>query len=402
MKILFVVDEFPFPPRNGVTLPTANIIELFIKRGFHVDLLHLVVSDDLVDYGLAKSKGISACALILMRRFEQVRSIIKELIGVSAVFEAWRPDGRIVGDPLLSEYDLVWASPIRPFGLFLKYHEKINIDAAYFMAAINDSYALTLYGLSNKQVGFLAKFTYRMRAHAMRSIEKRMLKAADYIAVQSKREIDYFSCLYAGERAPKLIELKNGVSDYLFQPRQEVEYDLIFVGSLDAFYRSSLDWFVREVYCNLPGPRPSFAIIGRGATEDDILAFNMLSIKYFPYVDDISGFYLKSTILVAPIFKGFGTINKVIEAMAAGCVVIGDHTAFNGIDNFSHLSEGIVAESPSDFVRNINLILGDRELAKRIGGNARDLMRKDFSWDSRFEVLIKSMNFRDNLHMHDF
>jgi len=138
-------------------------------------------------------------------------------------------------------------------------------------------------------------------------------------------------------------------------------------------------------------PRPSFVIVGAGAKDEDIKKFSDLSIEYHPFVEDIYHFYLKSKILVAPIFKGYGTINKVIEAMAAGCVVVGDKTAFNGLENFVPGRDAFVAESPGEFLDCIKRTLADPSKAEMIGENSRALMRKDFSWNSRIDTVLSRL-----------
>lgn len=392
MNILFVVDELPFPPRNGVTVPIANFIELFSANGFRVDILLLDISDsDLVKNTKFKNV-VTAFAQLPLKRTGRIIGLFSELLGRSALFEAWFPRGGLVGDKLLPHYDLVWASPIRSYGLWLKFNKIINISSNNLIAAINDSYTLTLRELSNRKTIWLQRWFYRCRALAMHGVEKKLLKRADIVAVQSKREIDFFREMFTESEAPEVIELKNGVALTLFQDRPAAMLDILFVGSLDAFYRPTLDWFIREVYSKMPIPRPSFSVIGRGATEEDIRRFSELSINYLPFVEEIANFYLTSRILVAPIFKGYGTINKVIEAMAAGCVVVGDRTAFNGLENFVVSRDGLIAESPDDFSSCILAVLADPRWASEIGENARKLMQKDFSWASRLHCVLSRLN----------
>ncbi|TPQ39603.1 glycosyltransferase family 4 protein [Cupriavidus pinatubonensis] len=388
MNVLFVVDEFPFPPRNGVTLPVANFIELFNERGHRVDLLLLNLPGSPTAGNGKLSRAVTAFGQVQLERTGRFRGLVQELTARRALFESWSMKGQLSGDGLLTHYDLVWASPIRPYALWLELQYRLGIRADKIMAAINDSYTLTLSELSKRKTIGLERLIYRARARAMRSIEKNRLMKADFIAVQSKREVEFFRELISGVELPAVIEVKNGVASGLLKDRLRAEFDLLFVGSLEGFYRPTLDWFIREVYSKMPIPRPSFVVIGSGATEEDKRKFAELSITYLSFVDDIYRWYLVSKILVAPIFKGYGTINKVIEAMAAGCVVVGDRTAFNGLENFVPNRDGLVADLPGEFMDSILNVLADPCLAEEIGDNARNLMRKDFSWDSRINFVL--------------
>ncbi|MHB1200379.1 MAG: glycosyltransferase family 4 protein [Polaromonas sp.] len=391
MNILFVVDEFPFPPRNGVTLPVANFIKLFAKKGFRVDLLLLGISDAEDHQNIELAHMVTEVVRIPLKRSERVFGLFLELIGKKALFEAWSVKRMPSGGRLLAHYDLVWASPIRSYALWLRLKSMLGTEANRVVAAINDSYTLTLMELSKRKETAFKRWGYICRASAMRGIERRLLAKADLVGVQSKREIDFFRLDFPLGQRPEVIELKNGVAPNLFKARDAVVYDLLFVGSLDDFYRPTLDWFVREVYSKMEIPRPSFAIIGAGATDEDIKKFADFSIEYFPFVEDIYHFYLTSRILVAPIFKGYGTINKVIEAMAAGCVVVGDKTAFNGLENFVPNRDALVAESSSEFLDCITEMLADSSRAEVMGKNARKLMHKDFSWDNRIDIVLSRL-----------
>lgn len=389
MNILFVVDEFPFPPRNGVTIPIAAFIDLLASKGYRVDILVLNISEYNALINNQAKGPVTSIAEIRLKRSGRLAGLVLELVGRRALFEAWSLVGVLTGDKLLTHYDLVWASPIRAYALWLNIKSVLNISSHKIMAAINDSYALTLMELAKRKRNPLEKWLYNSRAIAMKGIEIELLKQADFIAVQSRREVNYFQKEFLSGESPAVIELKNGVAPQLFEDRADCQCDILFVGSIDAFYRPSLDWFIREVYSKIDAPRPRFTIIGSGATAEDEKKFAEYSITYIPFVENIYEYYLKSKILIAPIFKGFGTINKVIEAMAAGCVVVGDPTAFNGIENFVANRDGLVANTPEEFLNAISNVLADPFLASEIEKNARTLMRNEFSWTSRLNSVMQ-------------
>lgn len=387
MNILFVVDEFPFPARNGVTIPVANFIKSFHSKGHLVDLLYFDTGDNYpVDANLMSS--VNYVHRVPLSRKNKFKGLFNELRGDEAIFESWEIAATSKDSyKFLQSYDLVWASPIRPFALWLKFRKDFGIDAGNVVASVNDSYELTLRALSKKKNNFLLRKLYEMRASAMSSIESGLLEKANFVAVQSQKEVDFFESKKNNNL--NIIELKNGVSENYFTGCSDKEYDLIFVGTLDDFYKNSLKWFINNVYIKLSEPRPSFIIIGKGATSKDIELFRKLSIKYIPFVDELDPFYFKSKILVAPIFKGYGTINKVLEAMAAACVVIGDETAFNGIEGFIDSTHGLIANNESQFIEKIQFVLKNKNIAKNIGENSRDLMIKNFSWDSRVDKFLE-------------
>lgn len=390
MNVLLIVDEYPFPPRNGVTVPIANFAMQLASANCKVDMLWFDLESSRVPVQRADGGSIGELIRIPMERQGLLRRAIAECTGIAPAFSAWSPIGELPV-AVRKHYDLAWASPIRAFGLWLAQREALGVAADRTWAVINDSYTLSLLELAKRQRTWGSRLLYRLRARGMKVIEPRLLTQADTVAVQSAREIEFFRRAFADAASPRLLELKNGVSDALFAQRSVPVRDLLFVGTLDAFYKPTLQWFIREVYAQLPEPRPAFTVVGRGAEAADLHLFEKLGIEYQSFIDDIASAYLSSSVLVAPIFKGYGTINKVLEGMAAGCVVIGDTTAFNGIAGFVPGRHGIVANTREEFVVGISSALADPAALSAIGAEARELMRREFSWGSRLDTVLRAL-----------
>ena len=393
MNFLFILDEYPFPARNGVTVPVSNLIQLLTQKGHRVDILLFELNTnnsniDKVNY--AKNDHITAYSSIKFKRKSLIPSFINEILTIEPVFMSWNIVDQTDIELLLDQYDVIWTSPIRPFGIWIKIRSSINVKSDYIVAAINDSYSMTLTALS-KKASIAFRFFYKIRALAIKHIERKLLPEADLICVQSRVEIEFLSTVLDSDSKEKLFEFKNGVSDKFLTPRLPHKYDLLFVGVLDDNYRPTIQWFINKVYSRFTEIRPTFCIISSTANESDINFFKKFDIVHIPFVSEIDQYYLSSKILIAPIFKGFGTINKVLEAMAAGCVVIGDNSAFNGIEAFVPGRDGIVAATEGEFYDAIYNILSNENLAFSIGHCARILIKNNFSWNSRLNYLSKRL-----------
>ena len=102
------------------------------------------------------------------------------------------------------------------------------------------------------------------------------------------------------------------------------------------------------------------------------------------YEPDIRRIYGEAAALLAPVFKGYGFINKVAEAMAAGTAVVGDPTAFNGMEVIPE-DVAAVATTPDEFRARVMEIFEspDRDMAMR--RRARAWARTRLDWDSTVE-----------------
>ena len=68
------------------------------------------------------------------------------------------------------------------------------------------------------------------------------------------------------------------------------------------------------------------------------------------YVLNTSSFFNKHQVIICPIFKGYGLINKTVEALFSGSIVLGDPTAFNGIENLIHGENCLIAKNSKEFL----------------------------------------------------
>ena len=110
--------------------------------------------------------------------------------------------------------------------------------------------------------------------------------------------------------------------------------------------------------------------------RDNVLFTGYVSKKRLPM------FYHLADVFVLPSLSE-GLPNVLLEASAAGkpCVASG----VNGVlDIIEHGKTGFLARKPShnSYYHYVKMLLTDEDLSKRIGKNAEEHIRKNFSWDT--------------------
>jgi len=85
--------------------------------------------------------------------------------------------------------------------------------------------------------------------------------------------------------------------------------------------------------------------------------------------------------MITPIEGGGGTRIKILEAMAAGLPVISTSTGIAGL-NVTDGENVFIADGPSEMAKKAKRLLEDKDLALKIGRNAREHVRKYFDWKS--------------------
>ena len=114
-------------------------------------------------------------------------------------------------------------------------------------------------------------------------------------------------------------------------------------------------------------------IIKRSQDDSDIIVTEN--------IDDARKAYSSATVMITPIEGGGGTRIKILEAMAAGLPVISTSTGIAGL-NVTDGENVFIADGPSEMAKKAKRLLEDKDLALKIGRNAREHVRKYFDWKS--------------------
>ena len=91
--------------------------------------------------------------------------------------------------------------------------------------------------------------------------------------------------------------------------------------------------------------------------------------------------YHSATLFIAPIFGPGGTRLKILASMASGLPVVSTSVGVQGLGIVNN-QHALIAQSPEEFVEQIQRILSDEKLYQKIQNNAFKLVSEKFSWKS--------------------
>jgi glycosyltransferase involved in cell wall biosynthesis len=177
-----------------------------------------------------------------------------------------------------------------------------------------------------------------------------------------------------------------GVDTEYFEPqeRNEAEYDLIFVGSMDwlpntdgiRYFTASILPLIRRVL-----PECKVAIVGRTPNaEIQALAAADPRITVTGTVPDVRPYVWKSKLSIVPLRIGGGTRLKIYESMAAACPVVSTSIGAEGL-SVSHPLNIRIADTPEAFAAECVRLLEGEEERRQLAEAAYCLVRGRFSWD---------------------
>lgn len=213
-------------------------------------------------------------------------------------------------------------------------------------------------------------------------LERKHIPRFDRVFACSRHDMDVF--IETGlHPAPELLpNIAPAIARTSGNARQAAHQGLrlLFVGSLGYPPNSdAVRHFCREM---LPHIRKrlsipvSFDIVGgglSGVAASEIRACP--GAQLHGYVEDLTPFYDRADIVVAPLRAGGGTRIKILEAFSHGCPVVSTSRGIAGIEALDGV-HALVEDSPHDFADACVRLHDDPGLKAKLNANAARLIRE--------------------------
>lgn len=303
---------------------------------------------------------------------------------------SWSPKmWRAIREHLVSDqYDLAHL-----FGGIQVYEYANALESLKSIITPYESYSLYL----QRQIDSGGGFGTRLRAWAAGRYETWMFVPYRRIIVltDADREEFHFLNPYLNVEV-----IPNGVDLAYFTPQggeQRQPHTLLFTGNfayqpnLDAaFYL--IEQILPRVQDRLPdarlwlvgaNPPPELSEL---ADADDLIVTGQ--------VVDMRPYLAKAAVFACPLRFGAGIKNKVLEALAMGCPVVGSPVSFDGIGISDGVSAVVAPDDADDFASAVIRALDDANLLTRLSLNGRKLIEGKYNWASvaeRYEALYRDL-----------
>ncbi len=386
MNILQVCNKIPYPLKDGGAIATHHMAKGLIEAGANLDILAMFTSKSKVDKSSVKnylnSVGVHVVELVETNTDVSLAEVLKNLMFSDLPYNAVRfitKRFRIKLQEMLinGNYDLVQFE-----GLYLMpYADTVKkfSDARIVLRAHNIEYEIWQRNYKTQQ-NLLKRAYFRILARRLQKFELNYVNRYDFLVPITKRD----------ER--KFNEMGNSRMSYvcpfgfdfgLIAPSKFLHEtkDVFYIGSLDWLpNQEGLEWFIKDVWQKILKRHPGikFFVAGRNAPPRIVRLCSEYHVDYLGEVDDAYRFMESKAIMVVPLFSGSGMRVKIIEAMAAGKVVITTSTGAEGIElkNGEHL---IIADDAKEFVSGIENLLSNHDDYLHIVKNAINFVRTGYN-----------------------
>lgn len=393
MRLLFISNSYPFPPRNGLDLVSANLLENF-RKSFDVEFL-LLNGDG--KYPENAEEGFWAIREVPVG---MARKIWDELTLKNPLYFSRGSKDEAVGRLQAQSYDWIWCGDVSALG-FVRYMRKRGFwRSSHVAAGINEAasviYAATFReALLGKRKFSIGNISRGFRAPLIRLHEKKYLNEADVIHVQTEKERLRVEQIIqdAHSSLPVVVSAPNGKKSSL----ELLEYaggdgSVLYFAQLTGERSKESNWFIRYIWPQIfkkhPGSR--LLIVGNGSKEDaDHLP--MEGVDVLGYVDDIADVYGRASVAVVPTFRGTGLINRIQDAIVAGVPVVSTIEALETIDGLEIGRHALSAGTADEFADKISGLLQDREARLRFSHQARTLAESLPTWEQSANVIMDAL-----------
>lgn len=390
MKVLFLCNKSPFPPREGGPLAMNANIRALLKAGHQVKVLALntnkyFIKEDEIPEDYRQSTGIELIYKDLsIKPIEAMLNLFSEKSFHVERFISEKFKTRLAEVLRENQFDIVQLEMLymTPYMHTIRQHSNAKI----ILRSHNIEH-LIWERITEKTSNFIKKAYLNSLTKKLKNYEINTLNSYDGIITISKHDADYFR--KKGCTIP-LADVPFGVeTDEYLPSEKEYEFPSLFhIGSMNWMpNEEGIKWFIDEAWPQINNKYPNVKLYLAGRMMPEWLKqLNKPNIEVVGEVPDAQDFIHSKAVMVVPLFSGSGIRIKIIEGMALGKAIISTRIGAEGI-NYTHDKNILIANDSTEYLKAIDKCFSGTEYCEQMGSAARQLILKEHS----LEQVVKKL-----------
>jgi glycosyltransferase involved in cell wall biosynthesis len=367
MRVLILTPRLPWPPLDGGRVAMSRLAYSLAHEGATVEILSL---NPRKHYAAAEGPlPITAVDVDTSRVLvPALRALTGSVPYVVARFVS--PRFRDTLRDALKRFDPDVVQIESPFLLPYAATVREGSRARVVLRSLNVEFRIWE-GLARAERHLFRRFALRRIAASLRRYELQQMNALDAIVPISEEDAADFrvlGCTRPMHVVPCGVVLPPLGGEAAAEPRLAG-----FIGSLD--FRPNQDavtWILDELWPRVLAQMPGARLAIAGSNPPGWLRQRAAErgIELLGDIPDAAAFVRRLSVVLAPLRAGGGMRIKVLEAMALGKPVVATPIGAGGID-VRNGHDILLAEDADLFANAVVRVLGDPELAARVGAAAR-------------------------------
>ncbi|MFA8300330.1 MAG: glycosyltransferase family 4 protein [Hyphomicrobiales bacterium] len=395
MKVLFLCNKSPYPPREGGPIAMNNLIEGLAKAGHKIKVLAInsnkysVRPEEIpMDYQQRTQiehvyvdlsiKPVDAfCNLFTNKSYHVQRFISKDF---SEKLSAILKD---------ESFDVIQLETLF-MGAYIPLIRKLS-SAKIVLRAHNIEY-LIWERISNATKNPIKKFYLKHLSKTLKSFELNTINEVDGIASITEKDGSYFrdKCNTPVTSISFGLDVNKFPSD-----NNQIDFPSIYhLGSMNWMpNEEGIQWFLNNVWPLVleKNDKLILYLAGREMPEWLSKSTKYKNVDIIGEVPDAINFIQNKAISIVPLLSGSGIRIKIIEAMAMGKAVVSTTIGAEGI-NYMQEEDLYIADKAEDFANAIIKLAESKILCSQVGEKARMLIKNDHNSEKIIPKLIGFYN----------
>lgn len=377
MKILQLCHKTPLPAIDGGCIAINNITQCLLDSGMDVKVVAVatpkhpfMVSAFSKSY-LAKTRFESVYIDTTPHKIEALKTLFTGKSYQISRFYHKNMVNKLTQILKSETFDIIHIESIymAPYIPLIRKYSKAKI----LMRLHNIEHQIWV-RLSENEHNPVMKLAYRVNAHQLRRVERKILQEVDGYMSISEPDYQYFNNTMPN--VPGIvIPFGINVDNYDMEDDDYIATDhpsLFHLGSMNWSPNvEGIEWFLDEVWPDILTAHPdlTFTLAGHDI-PDSIRNRQDKNVTVVGAVPDANEFMMDHDIMVVPLLSGSGIRIKIVEAMALGRVVITTSIGAEGLDvqDGKHL---FIANTPEEFVAVVNKCVSMPDICSIISENAQ-------------------------------
>ena len=389
-SLLLILSRFPYPPIGGDKLKSYHLINILYKH-FSLHLVCITNQPLQPEQEIFCKKYFATYKVFFKPRYKHLLGVFKNLLSpmpLQVHYYFFNDVAQEIEDKA-KQCNIIINTLVRtsPYVLNLRTRAIKVLD-------IVDSIYLHYLRSKHKTKSLIYQVLYTLETRRLQKYEQLCVSNYDLSLFVNHAEASHYK-LYGAVAC-----LPNGVDSRLFDvaanPSLQYKYKhtLAFCGKMN--YRPNIDailWFIQNVLPLLRN-KISILIIGANPTKEllKIQASFPNRIEITGFLEDVHTPIASCMASIAPMQTGGGIQNKILEAMALGQIVFTTTLGASPISQAKHNKHLLVFDEPQAMAEGINNLFDNANLYSHIKQNAKDLIKRHYTWDHYETSLLQSIN----------
>jgi polysaccharide biosynthesis protein PslH len=381
MKILFLTNKSPYPPKDGGSIATLSMIRSFALLGHETTVLamntrkHHVTPFEIPEI----IKQATILHLVEVPAKITPGGALRNLLFSTKPYNAERFISKHYAQKLevllrSHRYDIVqleglYLTPYIP--LIRKYSSaKIGFRAHNIENEIWKRTALN--------APFFKKGYLNLLAHRIEKMELEVINTYDLLVPITLRDEKYFQ--KNGNTRPVLTVPAGVSAEDVFEGEPNCPETIFYIGALDWVpNQEGLLWFIEKCFPSIVKKAKNIRLLvaGRNAPRSFVEKLKHPNIDFLGEIDDARTFMRNNGIMIVPLLSGSGMRVKVIEGMANAKAIVATTIGCEGIDavNGKHI---FVSDCPKEYSAYVLKLVKNIKQRRSMAVAARDFVLEKY------------------------